>query len=62
MFLSQKCIINFHYIFTKLFSAIPALTLPVIIVGGIVGGYYTDRGRSVAVITGLFISFLYIEK
>ena len=38
-------------------KAIPALTLPVIIVGGIVGGVFTPtEAASVSVIVGLFIS------
>ena len=44
-------------------KAIPALTLPVIIVGGIVGGIFTPtEAASVSVIVGLFISiFIYRE-
>ena len=44
-------------------KAIPALTLPVIIVGGIVGGIFTPtEAASVAVIAGLLISlFIYKE-
>ena len=51
------------YLLKTFFSAIPALTLPVIIVGGIVGGIFTPtEAASVAVITGLFISlFIYRE-
>ena len=45
------------------FKAIPALTLPVIIVGGIIGGIFTPtEAASVSVIVGLFISiFIYRE-
>ena len=44
-------------------KAIPALTLPVIIVGGIIGGIFTPtEAASVAVIVGLFVSlFIYRE-
>ena len=51
------------YLIKTFVSAIPALTLPVIIVGGIVGGIFTPtEAASVAVITGLFISlFIYRE-
>ena len=61
----SKDIHNFSFIFlVKTFiKAIPALTLPVIIVGGIVGGIFTPtEAASVAVIAGLFISlFIYRE-
>ena len=58
-------IMNFNFIFlVKSFvRAIPALTLPVIIVGGIVGGIFTPtEAASVSVIVGLIISiFIYKE-
>ncbi len=61
----SKDIHSFSFIFlVKTFiKAIPALTLPVIIVGGIVGGIFTPtEAASVAVIAGLFISlFIYRE-
>ena len=47
------------YLLKTFFSAIPALTLPVIIVGGIVGGIFTPtEAASVAVITGLFTGII----
>ena len=51
------------YLIKTFIKAIPALTLPVIIVGGIVGGIFTPtEAASVAVIAGLFISlFIYRE-
>ena len=56
---------NFSFIFlVKSFvKAIPALTLPVIIVGGIIGGIFTPtEAASVSVIVGLIISiFIYKE-
>ena len=60
-----KDITNFSFIFlVKSFvKAIPALTLPIIIVGGIVGGIFTPtEAASVSVIVGLIISiFIYKE-
>ena len=60
-----KDITNFSFMFlVKSFvKAIPALTLPVIIVGGIVGGIFTPtEAASVSVIVGLIISiFIYKE-
>jgi C4-dicarboxylate transporter DctM subunit len=54
---------SFIYLIKTFVKAIPALTLPVIIVGGIVGGIFTPtEAASVAVITGLLISlFIYKE-
>lgn len=54
---------SFIYLIKTFFKAIPALTLPVIIVGGIVGGIFTPtEAASVAVIAGLLISlFIYRE-
>jgi C4-dicarboxylate transporter DctM subunit len=54
---------SFIYLVKTFFKAIPALTLPVIIVGGIVGGIFTPtEAASVAVIAGLLISlFIYRE-
>jgi C4-dicarboxylate transporter DctM subunit len=54
---------SFKFLITTFFKAIPALTLPVIIVGGIVGGVFTPtEAASVAVIVGLLISiFIYKE-
>jgi len=54
---------SFIYLIKTFFKAIPALTLPVIIVGGIVGGIFTPtEAASVAVIAGLLISlFIYQE-
>ena len=54
---------SFIYLIKTFIKAIPALTLPVIIVGGIVGGIFTPtEAASVAVITGLLISlFIYKE-
>ena len=58
-------ITNFSFMFlVKSFvKAIPALTLPVIIVGGIIGGIFTPtEAASVSVIVGLIISiFIYKE-
>ena len=54
---------SFIYLIKTFIKAIPALTLPVIIVGGIVGGIFTPtEAASVAVIAGLLISlFIYRE-
>jgi len=54
---------SFNYLISTFLKAIPALTLPVIIVGGIVGGIFTPtEAASVAVLTGLIISiFIYKE-
>ena len=54
---------SFIYLIKTFVKAIPALTLPVIIVGGIVGGIFTPtEAASVAVIAGLIISlFIYRE-
>ena len=54
---------SFIYLIKTFVKAIPALTLPVIIVGGIVGGVFTPtEAASVAVIAGLLISlFIYKE-
>jgi C4-dicarboxylate transporter DctM subunit len=54
---------SFIYLIRTFIKAIPALTLPVIIVGGIVGGVFTPtEAASVAVIAGLLISlFIYKE-
>ena len=54
---------SFIYLIKTFIKAIPALTLPVIIVGGIVGGVFTPtEAASVAVIAGLLISlFIYKE-
>ena len=54
---------TFTNLIKTFFKAIPALTLPVIIVGGIIGGIFTPtEAASVAVIVGLFVSlFIYRE-